>query len=153
MLKVFIYQCSVFINNPEQFWHENITFSFFISKMSQTTVSRCSVKKGFLTCFTKFSRKHLCQSSSFSKIRDLSYHSFFIEKLEQFWTTVCEVKAICKLYLLPQRQQKMGAWMIYWFLLFLFFIFVIFLLQRTHLIYWMFGCEVFQSGEWSVDHI
>lgn len=105
---MFIYQCSVFINNPEQFWHENITFSFFISKMSQTTVSRCSVKKGFLTCFTKFSRKHLCQSSSFSKIRDLSYHSFFIEKLEQFWTTVCEVKAICKLYLLPQRQQKNG---------------------------------------------
>ena len=40
--------------------------------MRETSTRRCSVKKGFLRNFSKFTGKHLCQSLFFNKAVDLS---------------------------------------------------------------------------------
>ena len=38
---------------------------------SDAAVCRCSVKKVFLNIFTKFTKKHLCQSLFFNKVAGL----------------------------------------------------------------------------------
>ena len=45
--------------------------SLFICKTQEAVVQRCSIKKGVLSNFTKFTGKHLCQSLVFNKVAGL----------------------------------------------------------------------------------
>ena len=45
--------------------------TFFTKSFIRSSHCRCSVKKGVLENFAKFTRKHLCQSLSFNKVECL----------------------------------------------------------------------------------
>ena len=47
------------------------SLKFCVTFSSEADVQRCSVKKGVLRNFTKFTGKHLCQSPFFNKVADL----------------------------------------------------------------------------------
>ena len=53
------------------FYHEIIKYWENIAILSQFLTRRCSVKKGVLSNFAKFTGKHLCQSLYFNKVAAL----------------------------------------------------------------------------------
>ena len=59
-------------------FHFQMTFGFWVIRSSH---QRCSVKKGFLRDFTKFTGKHMCQSLFFNKVAGLRSASFLKKRL------------------------------------------------------------------------
>ena len=67
--------CSYWENLPncKSYWE-----NFENSGKSEAVAQRCSVKKGVLRNFTKFTGKHLCQSLFFNKIDNLIKFEFSV---------------------------------------------------------------------------
>ena len=66
--------CEIFKNTffTEHLWTTaSITFKYEIL-IVRSSHQRCSIKKSFLKDFTKFTGKHLCQSSFFIKVSGVS---------------------------------------------------------------------------------
>ena len=58
-------------------WYfEDLFASFVQSSISKSSYQTCSLKKGVLKNFAKFTGKHLCKSLCFNKVADLN----FVEK-------------------------------------------------------------------------
>ena len=49
-----------------------MTFLLMLNLTTEAVAQRCSVKKGVLRNFTKFTGKHLCQNLFFNKVAGLS---------------------------------------------------------------------------------
>ena len=71
-------------------YFEHFIVSFVQSSSSRSSHQWCSLKKGVLKNFAKFTGKHLCQSLCFNKVEGLN----FIEKetlAEVFFCKFCEI--------------------------------------------------------------
>ena len=62
---------------------EELNLEINLSKIWSSSHRRCSVRKGVLRNFTKFTEKHLCQSHFFNKVAgcEISNSTFFTEHL------------------------------------------------------------------------
>ena len=54
-----------------------INFYYHVVLLLRSSHHRCSMKKGFLRNFTKFTGKHLCQKLFFNKVTDLRPATLF----------------------------------------------------------------------------
>ena len=74
-----------------------MTFLLMLNLTTEAVVQRCSLKKGVLRNFTKFTGRYLCQSLFFSKVADLSPESCnFIKKETLAQVFSCEFCEISK---------------------------------------------------------
>ena len=64
-----------------QQFHNYLLISLFTLQQFRSSHPRCSVKKGALRNFAKFSGKHLCQSLFFYKVAGIRPSTLFIKKL------------------------------------------------------------------------
>ena len=75
------------------FWSLIFDFAFFC-KLAETVARRCSVRKGVLRNFVKFTAKHLCQSLFFNKFTGQACNFIKKETLAQVFS--CEFSEISK---------------------------------------------------------
>ena len=69
---------------------------------AEAVVRGCSVKKGVLRNFTKFTGKHLCQSLFFNKVADLRPATLLKKRLAQvFFCGFCEISKNTFFYRTP----------------------------------------------------
>ena len=98
-LQVFSYEiCEIFRTPYGCFWNSFLHhYCYFGIKFWIRSHRRCSVKKGVLRNFTKFTGKHLCQSlfvkkENFScEFCEISKNTFFTEHL---WVTASKVRRL-----------------------------------------------------------
>ena len=82
---------STFIFKPRGTWVFE-TLKSLENVLSEAAVQRCSVKRGLLRNFAKFTGKHLCQSHFFNKVAVMRSAAFKKETLEQVFSCgFCEI--------------------------------------------------------------
>ena len=96
--ELYLLRIYTYLKFEVSFWiSKNVASSFFgYSKLNiySSRYHRCSIKKGVLRKFAKFTGKHLCRSLFFKKVAGLACH--FIKKVTPAQVFSCEYCEICK---------------------------------------------------------